>query len=430
MKQFKILLLVGLLLAGGMFTGCKQDVVIADVPKVKMPNVEYGFILDSFLVERDTIERDEFLSTILDRYGVSSLRIHELSQSAKEVFPVVNLREDKPYTILSPKDTSKPAEFFIYEPNIFEFVVFDLRTDPSVEIIKRPTNMVLREGSGLIRSSLWQSMVESLDYSPHVRNNLAARMEDAFQWTVDFHHIQKNDKYKLIYEEIQIGGRAVDVGKIHAAIFESGGKPMYAFYFETDQYSGYFDETAKPMKRAFLRSPVRFARISSRYNLRRRHPILRRVKAHLGTDYAAPRGTPIHSVGNGVVTKASYTRGNGKYVKIKHNTKYATQYLHMSKFAKGIKPGRRVSQGEVIGFVGSTGLATGPHVCFRFWKNGRQVNHLRENFPPPKPMPEEYVEPYMTYKDSVRPLLDRIEYPNLVPIIDSTRLSISEPTEE
>ena len=221
----------------------------------------------------------------------------------------------------------------------------------------------------------------------------------------------------MIYEDKSIDGKSVGVGKVHAAYYKNLDNEYYAYYFENSKHNGYFDEKGRTMKKAFLKSPVKYSRISSKFNRRRFHPILRRVRAHLGTDYAAPYGTPIYAVADGVITKASRTRGNGNYVKIRHDETYQTQYLHMQKFAKGTRPGAHVKQGQVIGYVGSTGLATGPHVCFRFWKNGRQVNHLRLNLPPPDPMPEEDLPAFFELRDSMKIELDKI--PFLKPKVES-----------
>ncbi|TBR21187.1 MAG: peptidase M23, partial [Candidatus Nitrosotenuis sp.] len=214
----------------------------------------------------------------------------------------------------------------------------------------------------------------------NINLEIASRLEDIYGWQIDFFHIQPNDSFKVIYEEISVDGVPVDVGKILAANFNHRNENYYAFYYNKEKGDQYFDEKGNSLKRMFLKAPLKYSRISSRYSLNRYHPILHLNKAHLGTDYAAPTGTPIMSVGNGVVIAASYTSGNGNFVKIKHNATYTTQYLHMSHFAKGIHPGGRVTQGQIIGYVGSTGLATGPHVCFRFWKNGKQVDPLREKY--------------------------------------------------
>jgi len=184
-----------------------------------------------------------------------------------------------------------------------------------------------------------------------------------------------------------VNDKPAGMPRIVASEFMHRGRNFPAFAFDQGEGLDYFDETGASLRKAFLKAPVSFSRISSRFNKRRFHPVLKKVKAHLGTDYAAPRGTEIVAVGDGVVTKASYTKGNGKYVKIRHNGTYTTQYLHMSR--RNVKEGQAVRQGDVIGYVGSTGLATGPHVCFRFWKNGRQVDHLKEDFPPSTPIKEE-----------------------------------------
>jgi murein DD-endopeptidase MepM/ murein hydrolase activator NlpD len=227
-------------------------------------------------------------------------------------------------------------------------------------------------------------------------------MEDALETSVDFSHVQVGDEFKLVYDEKYIEGKRVGVGNVHAAYYKQADsdKEHYVFWYDGGgEHVGFYDQEGRPMKGRFLKAPVKYTRISSRYNPRRFHPVLKRVRPHLGTDYAAPTGTPIYAVGNGVVVAKGYTKGNGNYIKIKHDKVYQTQYLHMSGFAKGIKKGSYVSQGQVIGYVGSTGLATGPHVCFRFWKNGKQINHLREYFPPSKPLPDELLPEFFKVRD-------------------------------
>ena len=263
--------------------------------------------------------------------------------------------------------------------------------------------------AGSIESSLWNAMVDN-----GMSFELTARMEDALQWSIDFHHLQKGDQFKLVYDENYIEGKPVGVGQVHAAYYKNFDNEYYAIYYPEGKHQGYYDLEGRPMKAFFLKAPVKYSRISSYYNLNRFHPILKRRRPHFGTDYAAPYGTPIYAVGNGVVTKASYTKGNGNFVKIKHDKVYETQYLHMQSFAKGISSGVHVKQGQVIGYVGSTGLATGPHVCFRFWKNGKQVNHLRLNFPPPEPIPESEIPEFKKIRDEFLAQLDAIEIKPLV----------------
>jgi murein DD-endopeptidase MepM/ murein hydrolase activator NlpD len=247
--------------------------------------------------------------------------------------------------------------------------------------------------------------------------SLIDKMEDALAWSVDFYHAQKGDEYKLIYERKYINNKAVTVGQLLGAYYLND-KAHYAIYWDTEHYAGYYDQFGNPTKKAFLKAPVKFSRISSRFSYNRFHPVLKRSRPHFGTDYAAAYGTPIHAVANGTVIARAYTKNNGYYVKIRHDNQYMTQYLHMQKFAKGIRKGSHVQQGQTIGYVGSTGLATGPHVCFRFTKNGRPIDHLRENFPPPEPLPQEQLEDYFVLRDSMVPIIDEIGQDFLVEVSD------------
>jgi len=224
-------------------------------------------------------------------------------------------------------------------------------------------------------------------------------LESALECAVDFHHLQKGDHFKVIYEEDQLGGERIGLGKIQAISFQQGDSTYHAIYYEKDSIKGYYDLAGRPMKSMFLKAPVRFSRISSYFSSSRLHPILKIRRPHLGTDFAAPHGTEILAVADGTVTEAARRGGNGNFVRIRHTGTYETQYLHMQRFAKTIKAGRRVRQGQVIGYVGSTGLATGPHVCFRFWKNGKQVNPIREKLPESKPMPKSMLADYFVYRD-------------------------------
>lgn len=238
---------------------------------------------------------------------------------------------------------------------------------------------------------------------------------------------KKNDKYKLVYEREYIDGSPVGIGRLVGAYYKNADHDYYAVFYENEKYAGFYDLEGRPTKSGFLRAPVKFSRISSSFNLNRYHPILKRRRPHFGTDYAAAYGTPIMAVANGVITKASFTRGNGNYVKIKHDKTYQSQYLHMSRFAKNIKPGTNVIQGQTIGYVGSTGLATGPHVCYRFWKNGKQINHLKENFPPAEPMPQAELDMFFEARNSIVKLLDGIPLAQAKKI-DSSPVSENIPT--
>jgi murein DD-endopeptidase MepM/ murein hydrolase activator NlpD len=235
-------------------------------------------------------------------------------------------------------------------------------------------------------------------------------MADIFSCAIDFYRLQKGDYFKIIYDEDFVEGESVGVGEIQACIFNSGGKDNYAFYYEKDKaHEGeYYDERGESMKRQFLKAPLKFFRISSKFAGRRFHPVTKVWKAHLGTDYAAAYGTPIMATADGIVEDAQFKVYNGNYVKIRHNGQYKTQYLHMSKIAKGVKRGSRVSQGQVIGYVGSTGLATGPHVCYRFWKDGQQVDPFKQKGAISEPLPAKYKNQYLNQIASLKSALDRI----------------------
>jgi murein DD-endopeptidase MepM/ murein hydrolase activator NlpD len=362
---------------------------------ITIPTIKYGFAIDTFNVLEAEIEPNQFLGDILTQHKMDYVDIEQLVQNAKGTFDVRQLRAGKKYTILS-RDTAQGADHFIYEPSVYGYYVFDLKGQKQVRKVERPIDKEMRVSEGEIETSLWDAMVLN-----GMTFDLAARMEDALQWSVDFHHLQKGDKFKLVYEQNMIEGQDVGVEQVYAAYYKNLDNEHFAVYYEHPDVNkkGYYDLEGRPMNKGFLKAPVKYSRISSGYNPNRFHPILKRRKPHYGTDYAAPYGTPIYAVGNGVVTKASRTRGNGNFVKIKHNDTYQTQYLHMQKFAKGITPGAQVKQGQVIGYVGSTGLATGPHVCFRFWKNGKQVNHLKLNFPPPKSLPVEDLPGFYEIRD-------------------------------
>lgn len=378
----------------------EQPVELGSFP-VTVPTIKYGFAIDTFQVLERAIQPGQFLADILLAQQVDYPSIERIVANSADVFDVRHLRVGKPYTILT-KDSAQRAEYLIYEPNVFEYIVFGLKGGNTVARHQREVTTEVRSAAGTLETSLWNAIVgQGLSY------DLAAKMEDALQWSIDFHHLQKNDEFKLVYDQQFIEGEAVGIGQVHAAYYKTGDNEYHAIYYDNGKTDGYYDLEGRPMKRGFLKSPVKYSRISSYYNLNRFHPILKRVRPHYGTDYAAPYGTPIYAVGDGYVQKASYTKGNGNFVKIQHDGAYQTQYLHMQKFGPGIKPGVHVKQGQVIGYVGSTGLATGPHVCFRFWKDGKQVNHLNLKFPPAKPLPEKDMPRFTELRNLYLSLLDK-----------------------
>lgn len=378
---------------------------------LNIPSVDntIGIDYNSYDVVYDTVHADDRYGDILTKHNISYASILESVEKSKGIFDVEHkLMVNRPYQLLRNKK-SRLIEAMVYEPNALEVVVLQFQPEVSTQIIQKPVDTVLASATGYIESSLWNAIMNNNLADNHTAN-LAMRMEDAFAWTVDFHHLQQGDKFKLIFEKLYVQGELVAVGNLRAAHFNASKEDFYAINYKSEEYDGFFDLDGKTMKRGFLKAPVKYSRISSRFSPKRFHPVLKRYKSHLGTDFAAPHGTPILATMDGTITKRGRTKGNGNYVKIKHDDTYSTQYLHMSRFASGQQVGSHVRQGEVIGYVGSTGYATGPHVCYRFWKNGKQVDALKLNFPAPTPMSEEEMPSYLVVRDKYKAELDRITF--------------------
>jgi murein DD-endopeptidase MepM/ murein hydrolase activator NlpD len=363
--------------------------------------------VDSLQVYEGKIRRNQNLADILVPFNVSYQRIHEIAQKSKKVFDVRKLVSGKEYSILYRQDsTAKVGTHFIYRPNSIEYVVYNFSDSVEIRKAEKPIEVVEKTMSGVISSSFYETMVES-GGSPE----LVDMVVDVFAWQVDFFGIQKGDNYKIIYTEKLVDGEPVGINGITGAYFEHVGESYYAVAFDQGSGIDYFEPNGKSLRRSLLKAPLKFTRISSRYTGRRYHPVQKRYKAHLGTDYAAPTGTPIRTVGDGVVLEARYSRYNGNYVKIKHNENISTQYLHMSKIASGVRRGAKVKQGQTIGFVGKTGLATGPHLCYRFWKNGVQVDALKVDLPSANPIVEAYKAPFESVAQQVVKRLDSMPKP-------------------
>lgn len=372
-----------------------------DLPKYAFP-VE-TFDLNQYEVDAGKIKKGQVIGKILNKHNVDHLQIVKLSKKSKKVHDVRDINYNKRYMVLTSKYADDVADFFIYEPDDYNYVVYDLTGETEVSEVKRTIEKRLAKASGEIKTSLYQTMKDN-DLNPE----LAFQISEVYAWTVDFYRINSGDKFKVIYEEEFINGKSVGIGAIKAAWFEYEDNGYYSFQYEQDNLFDYYDTEGSSLRKQFLKAPLRYNRISSRFTRKRYHPVLKRNKSHLGTDYAAPTGTPIHSVGDGKVVEAKYGKYNGRYVKIRHNGIYSTQYLHMSKIEKDIKVGAEVKQGDVIGYVGSTGLASGPHLCFRFWKNGRQVDPFKQALPPSKPVGEANKSDYLTVVNQWKPLLDNM----------------------
>ena len=382
------------------------DSVTVETAPVKEPNLLYGMVIDDYTVIEDKIKRNEVLGDILMEYNVAPNIIHQISKLSRNIFDVRKLAANKKYTLICDQDSLKTAKAFVYEPNPTEYIVFRFEDTLWVDVCKREVMIVEKSIAGEIKSNLSET-IEELGISHELTN----RFVDVFGWQVDFQRLQKGDKFKLIYEEAQVEGVSVGIKQINAIYFEHFGTPYYAFPFDQGEGVDYFDEEGKSLRKALLKYPIEFTRISSRFTMSRFHPVQKRCKAHLGTDFAAPTGTPIRAVGDGLIEEATFRSNNGNYVKIRHNATYTTQYLHMSRIADGVRAGTRVRQGQTIGYVGSTGLATGPHLCYRFWRNGKQVDALKVELPPSQPVKKEFAESFESVKADLTKKLDVIEFP-------------------
>lgn len=393
-KSIFLLVIIGSILSVGFYLYKNNEV---ETDEITLPAVDslshettyeptylYGFIVDSLVVIEEKIRPNQSLSDILLPHNISHPVIFELAEKSKPVFDVRKINAGKPYTLICADDSLQTIKKFIYEPNREEYIILHMDDSIFAEKFERKLTFVEKMLEGTIESSLSQTM-DNIGGSAQLTNEFV----DVFAWQVDFFSLQKGDRFRVLYTEKQIEGEAVGIEGISAIFFEHIGTPLYAFAYDQGEGIDYFDENGKSIRKALLRYPLEFSRISSRYSLNRYHPVQKRYKAHLGTDFAAPTGTPIRSVGAGNIVEAGYSSGNGNYVKVKHNATYTTQYLHMSKIASGIRAGVRVAQGQTIGYVGSTGLATGPHLCYRFWKNGVQVDALAVKLPPAEPLKEE-----------------------------------------
>ncbi|HYX07536.1 MAG TPA: peptidoglycan DD-metalloendopeptidase family protein [Bacteroidales bacterium] len=354
---------------------------------------EYGIPVDSFNIIHGKVQRNQNLSTILGKYGVSAYLIDQIARKSKGVFDVRRIRPGNSYTVFLSQDTSKVMSYFVYEDTPVDYVLVDMRDSVNVTMNHKNIITRVRTASGKIKTSLWDAMVNN-DINPMV----ALDLSDIYAWTVDFFALQPGDSFQVIYNEQYVDSTLIGVSGIDAAYFYHEGQSIYAIPFVQDSTRSFFDAEGNSLKKAFLKAPLRFSRISSRFSNSRYHPILKIRRPHHGVDYAAPTGTPVHAIGDGKVIKKGYYGGGGNAIKIRHNSVYTTSYMHLSRYAKGIHAGVYVKQGQLIGYVGSTGLATGPHLDFRVYKYGKAINPLKMKAPPVDPVHKENLKAY----DSVR----------------------------
>jgi murein DD-endopeptidase MepM/ murein hydrolase activator NlpD len=396
----------------------------ATIQPLPEPVLKYGIPVDSFIIDNGYVRRNQNLSEILAPYKVSAQTIDQIARS-RDIFDARKIRPGKRYSLFCNSDTS--ARYFVYEQSQVDYIVIGFGDSLTITRGKKEVTNVKRIASGFIESNYWNAMKE-YDIDPM----MSIELSEIYAWSIDFFGLKKGDHFSVIYEEQYVDTVRVGIGKIYSALFNHRDKDFYAISFEQDSIESYFDSAGQSLRRTFLKAPLRFSRISSGFSYRRLHPVLKIYRPHTGIDYAAPTGTPVHTVGDGVVVERKYTRQGGRIVKIKHNSVYTTAYLHLSRYGKGVKTGAHVKQGQVIGYVGSSGLATGPHLDFRFWRNGKPINPLHVESPPVEPIKKVNREEYNRIRNNMIRELKRAdevlhrEKPVLVEHIKRKRASDTE----
>lgn len=372
----------------------------------------FGLPIEYFDVRYDTVAPRQTLAELLMDYGLSASKVYALTSHCPDsVFDVRKVRVGQPCALLTDMDSIATPRYFVYEVNVKEYVVFDLTTDKVTRGI-HPSEWHERTCGGVVESSLWNAMVVS-DASPQ----LAVLLSQIFGWTIDFFGIQKGDEFRLIYEQEYVEGRSINNFHINAASFRASDSLYYAIPFVQEGEELFYNEKGNSLEGAFLKAPLDYYRISSRFTNSRYHPVLKRYRAHHGVDYAAPTGTPVYAIGSGrVIDKGFQANGGGNYVKIRHNSTYTTTYMHLSRFAKGLKVGDMVAQKEVIGYVGSTGLSTGPHLDFRVYENGKPINPLTIKSQPKKPISEANKAEFLMLRDSLVRRMSNIQFTLQTPV--------------
>lgn len=369
---------------------------------------EYGLPVDSFIIITGKIKKNQMLSDLLNDYGVSNQKVNEFILASEGIFNLKKIRYGNPFKLFCSRDSLPEVEYFVYENTPVEYYLVDFAGPVRVIRQEKEIRTKTREAGGVINVSLWMSTKE-LGLDPM----LAIELSEIYAWTIDFFAIQKGDSFKVIYDELYVDTIYAGLGKIYGAWFHHDSKNFYAIPFVQDSVESYFDQDGNSLRREFLKSPVRYSRIGSRYSHSRMHPILRIRRPHYGVDYSAPVGTPVHTIGDGEVIETGNKPEAGNMVRIRHNSVYSTAYLHLAYYGKGIEVGKLVKQGDIIGYVGSTGLSTGPHLDFRFYKNGYPVDPLKIEAPPVEPIKEKNKIFYDSVKTMIMHRLDQIVIPEL-----------------
>ena len=404
----RILLILAIVLlsiiAVDLFTGTsgvntsKKEPKVVEIPA---PILEYGIPVDSFNIVEGQIRWGQTIGNLLNSLSVKNEIINKLALIGSDTFDSRKVKAGNPYKVFYTKDTSNTVAYLVYGHSAIDFYVFDFRDSLRIYPFQKEVKAVRKIDEAQIKSSLWETMKTS-----GINPVLALDLSDVFAWTVDFFGLYPGDKFRVMYDELMIDSTSIGIGTIYAAWFEHRGEMNYAFRFEQDSAYSYWDEKGNSLKKSFLKAPLRFSRISSRYSGSRMHPVLKIYRPHTGVDYAAPAGTPVVAIGDGAVIEKGFNHAAGNFVKIRHNSVYTTGYNHLSRFGKGIEKGVRVKQGDLIGYVGSTGYATGPHLDLRFWMNGKAIDPLKVKSPPVEPIKPENMTRFTIERDSLLSMLD------------------------
>ena len=361
-----------------------------------------GFNPDSLEMVEGKVRNGQFFSNLLCELGLNQKEAYDLGIACDSVFDVRTLRVGNEYQAYY---SSSSLEYLVYERDRASSVVFSCRPPYEAWVYEKPVTVESRYADVTINTSLWNDM-----RAAGVSNLLILSLSDIYAWTIDFFGLQKGDRFRVLYDEKMCDGEVLAVDTVRYAVFSHGGSDLpMVMYDQKDGGNIWWNEKGESMRKAFLKAPLQYSRISSGFSYARRHPVTRRVQPHTGVDYAAPKGTPVMSIGDGVVTSVKYEGAGGNTVRIRHNSVYSTAYLHLSKYAKGLKAGQRVRQGEVIGYVGSTGRSTGPHLDFRVWKNGSPINPLKMESPPAEPIKEESKPAFEAAAKKYRARIDTIQ---------------------
>jgi hypothetical protein len=409
-NYFKIILLF--LFALTLFVGCKgnggsevaetNDSIIVDVEDLR--HIEYGVDVTDLNEVKGRVANGQIITSLLRNLGANQKFITQAAFIPDSVFDVRRIKAGNNYSAYYTQDSVPQLVYLVYQKSQTDFIVFHFEDSLYVESFIKPTTVRTRTGKFVVETSLWNAIVDA-----DMNMELALQLSDVYAWTVDFFGIQKGDGFKVYYDELFVDTVSIGISKIHAASYMHGDKELFAIFYENGDVSGFWDLDGNNMKKAFLKAPLSFSRISSKFTYARKHPIYKVVRPHTGVDYAAPMGTPVMAIGDGVVTFKGYKGGGGHTVKIKHNSTYESAYLHLSKYGKGIESGARVKQGQVIGYVGSTGASTGPHLDFRVWKNGTPIDPLKMDSPPTEPIPSNARVEFDSVKTVMMQLLDSIK---------------------